>query len=128
MLDYVYKSKGITLLKQKLNKAGKNLLIKHISIPVQQAKEIMEELNQPRIDPFLGYTTKSNSVNAAAVVLCMKPKELIERLNAPLPSKLLADLAEARTKIKTLQDAGDALARTTQYDSLIERWNSAKSL
>ena len=127
-MEYVYKSKGQTLLKQKLNKASKNLLIKHISLPVVQAQEIMEELKQPRIDPFIGYTTKSNSVNAASVVLCMKSAELIERLNAPLPSKLLSDLAEARTKIKTLEEAGDALARTTKYDALIERWNSAKTL
>ena len=127
-MDYVYKSKGQSLLKQKLNKANKNLLIKHISLPVKQAQEIMEDLQQPRIDPFLGYTTKSNSVNAAAVVLCMKPNELIDRLNAPSPKKMLSDLAEARTKIKMLQEAGDALARTTKYESLVERWNSAKSL
>jgi hypothetical protein len=127
-MEYVYKSKGITLLKQRLNQAIKRPFIKHISLPILQAQEIMEDLKQPRIDPYIGYTTKSNSVNAASVVLCMKPNELIERLNAPLPSKLLSDLAEARTKIKMLQEAGDALARTTKYDSLIARWNSVKSL
>ena len=127
-MEYVFKSKGISLFKRRLNKALKNPFIKHIAVPLEQAKEIMEELQQPRIDPYIGYTTKSNSVNAASVVLCMKPAELIERLNAPLPSKLLSDLAEARTKIKMLEEAGDALARTTKYDSLIERWNSVKLL
>ena len=127
-MEYVYKAKGVALLKQRIGKAIKKPFIKHISLPILQAKEIMEELKQPRIDPYIGYTTKSNSVNAASVVLCMKPAELIERLNAPLPSKLLSDLAEARTKIKMLEEAGDALARTTKYDSLIERWNSVKLL
>jgi len=127
-MDWVYKSKGITLLKQKLNKASKNLLIKHISLPVLQAQEIMEELNQPRIDKYFEYTTKSNSVNAAAVVLCIKPNDLIERLNAPQPAKLLMDIAEARTKIKMLEEAGDALAKTSNYNTIIERWNKAKTL
>ena len=127
-MEYVYKSKGITLLKQRIGKAIKKPFIKHISLPILQAKEIMEELKQPRIDPYIGYTTKSNSVNAASVVLCMKPAELIERLNAPLPSKLLSDLAEARTKIKMLEEAGDTLAKNTNYESLVERWNYAKSL
>lgn len=127
-MEYVYKSKGSTLLKWRLSQAQKKPFIKHISLPVLQAQEIMEELKLPRIDPFIEYTTKSNSVNAASVVLCIKPNELIERLNAPMPSKLLSDLAEARTKIKMLEEAGDALARTTNYETLVERWNSAKSL
>jgi pyrroline-5-carboxylate reductase len=127
-MEYVYKAKGIALLKQRIGKAIKKPFIKHISLPIKQAQEIMEELNQPRIDKYFEYTTKSNSVNAAAVVLCIKPNDLIERLNAPQPAKLLMDIAEARTKIKMLEEAGDALAKTTNYNTLIERWNKAKTL
>ncbi|CAK0764407.1 hypothetical protein CCP3SC1AL1_3500005 [Gammaproteobacteria bacterium] len=127
-MEYVFKSHGISLLKRLINKAKKNPLIKHISLPVEQATELMEEVQKPKIDPYIEYTTKSNSVNAASVVLCIKPKELLERLNSPLPSKVLAELAEARTRIKMLEEAGEALAKTSKFQTLIERWDNIKTL
>jgi hypothetical protein len=70
---------------------------------------------------------RSNSLKGAAVVLALDPKELMERLNCPLPSKVLNDLAEAKNRIKALEEAGDLLAQSANKDAIRE-WVKAKNL
>lgn len=118
------KSHGLSYLRHAV--AHRNKRLNYICLPVDKAKEILEVSNnfQPNGQP---YTLKSNSLKGAAVVLALDPKELIERLNCPLPSKILNDLAEARNRIKALEEAGDALASTGNKDAIRE-WVKAKNL
>ena len=67
----------------------------------------MDELKMDEGKPE--WSLKSNSLKAGATILCIDPKELIERLEADKPSKLRNDLAEARNKIKALEEVGDKM-------------------
>jgi hypothetical protein len=58
----------------------------------------------------------------------MDVKELIARLNAPLPAQILNDLAEAKNKIKMLEEAGDNLVHSKLAGSAIKEWVRTKSL
>ena len=62
------------------------------------------------------------------MVLAMDAKELVARLNAPLPAQILNDLAEARNKIKALEMAGDVLAGSSQNKDAIKEWVKTKNL
>jgi hypothetical protein len=125
MKQYSPKTHGITYLRHAVSHRNKKL--NYISLPVEKAQEIIAESNgfQPTQNQ---YNSKSNSVRGAAVVLAMDLKELIERLNAPTPSKILNDLAEARNKIVALQDAGDILVHNRLNDASIKHWVRTKSL
>jgi len=93
---------------------------------MDKAKEIVEQAKQ--FTPSNGnYTLKSNSLKGAAVVLAMDAKELMERLNAPRPTKLLNDLAEARNRIRALTIAGNNLALNST-ESLSNEWVKATRL
>jgi len=124
-MAYSIKSHGLSYLRHAL--AHRNKKLNYISIPVDKAQEIIEVSNnfQPNGQP---YTLKSNSLKGAAVVLALDPKELIERLNCPPPSKILSDLAEARCKIKELQEAGDNLVHGQLNNESIKAWVRTKSL
>lgn len=123
-MAYSPKSHGLSYLRHAVSHRNKKL--NYISLPVDKAQEILEEAGkfQPNQNQ---YHSRSNSVKGAAVVLAMDLKELIERLNCPTPSKILNDLAEARNKIKSLEIAGDVLARTAPKEATRE-WVRAKSL
>jgi hypothetical protein len=123
-MEYAPKSHGLTYLRYALAKRNKKL--NYISLPVDKAQEILDASNgfQPNQNQ---YTSRSNSVKGAAVVLAMDLKELLERLNSPTPSKILNDLAEARNKIKALEVQGDILARTAPKEATRE-WVRAKNL
>jgi hypothetical protein len=118
------KSHGLSYLRHAVNHRNKKL--NYISLPVDKAEEILEVAGsfQPNQNQ---YTSRSNSVKGAAVVLAMDLKELIERLNCPTPSKILNDLAEARNRLKAMEQAGDVLARTATKEA-IKEWVRAKSL
>lgn len=118
------KSHGLSYLRHAVNHRNKKL--NYISLPVDKAEEILEVAGkfQPNQNE---YTSRSNSVKGAAVVLAMDVKELIERLNCPTPSKILNDLAEARNRLKAMSEAGDILARTAPKEA-IKEWVRAKSL
>ena len=94
---------------------------------MEKAQEIISESNgfQPSQNQ---YNSKSNSVKGAAVVLAMEVKELMERLNCPTPSRILNDLAEARNKVKALEEAGDELVNNRLTDASIKHWVRTKSL
>ena len=124
-MAYNIKSHGLSYLRHAVNHRNKKL--NYISIPVDKAQEILDASNG--FQPSAGgeYSARSNSVKGAAVVLAMDVKELIARLNAPLPAQLLNDLAEARNKIKALEKAGDNLAVGCTNKGAIKDWVNAKA-
>lgn len=125
MAEYAPKTHGITYLRHAL--AHRNKKLKYISLPVDKAQEIVDASN--KFQPSKSeYVLRSNSLQGAAVVLAMDAKELVARLNAPLPAQILNDLAEARNKIKALENAGDALASTSQNKDAIKEWVKTKNL
>ena len=125
MTQYNPKSHGITYLRHAVSHRNKKL--NYISLPVEQAQEIIVESNglQPSQNQ---YNSKCNYVRGAAVVLAIEVKELMERLNCPTPSKILNDLAEAKNKIKALEEAGDALVHNRLTDASVKNWVRTKSL
>lgn len=123
-MAYSPKSHGLSYLRHAV--AHRNKKLNYISLPVEKAQEILDASNG--FQPSQGeYTLKSNSLKGAAVVLAMDPKELIARLNAPLPAQLLNDLAEAKNKIKALESAGDGLAVGCANKQAIKDWVNAKT-
>jgi len=123
-MAYNIKSHGLTYLRHAVSHRNKKL--NYISLPVDKAQEILDEAG--KFQPTQSeYNSRSNSVKGAAVVLAMDVKELIERLNCPTPSKILNDLAEARNRLKAMEQAGDVLARTASKEA-IKEWVRAKSL
>ena len=123
-MAYSPKSHGLSYLRHAV--AHRNKKLNYISLPVEKAQEILDASNG--FQPSQGeYTIKSNSLKGAAVVLAMDPKELITRLNAPLPAQLLNDLAEAKNKIKALEQAGDGLAVGCPNKQAIKDWVNAKT-
>lgn len=125
-MAYSIKSHGLSYLRHAVSHRNKKL--NYISIPVDKAQEILDASNgfQPSQDGE--YSSRSNSVKGAAVVLAMDIKELISRLNAPHPAQLLNDLAEAKNKIKMLQDSGDNLVHSKLSGVAIKEWVRTKSL
>jgi hypothetical protein len=124
-MAYSIKSHGLTYLRHAISHRNKKL--NYISIPVDKAQEILDASNG--FQPTQGeYTLRSNSLKGAAVVLAMDAKELLERLNAPTPSKILNDLAEARNKIKALEIAGDNLVHGKLNNESIKAWVRTKAL
>ena len=121
-MAYSIKSHGISYLRHAVSHRNKKL--NYISIPVDKAQEILDASNG--FQPTQGeYTLRSNSLKGAAVVLAMDAKELLQRLNCPTPSKILNDLAEARNKIKMLQDN---LVHNKLSSNVIKEWVRTKSL
>jgi galactokinase len=123
-MAYNIKSHGLSYLRHAVSHRNKKL--NYISLPVDKAQEILEaskEFQPSKSD----YNARSNSVKGAAVVLAMDVKELISRLNAPMPAQLLNDLAEARNKIKALEKAGDNLAIGCNNKGAIKAWVDAKT-
>lgn len=124
-MAYSIKSHGLTYLRHAVSHRNKKL--NYISIPVDKAQEILDASNG--FQPTQGeYTLRSNSLKGAAVVLAMDAKELLERLNCKHPAQILNDLAEARNKIKMLQEAGDNLVHSKLSGSVIKEWVRTKSL
>ena len=124
-MAYSIKSHGITYLRHAFSHRNKKL--NYITLPVDKAQEILDASNG--FQPTQGeYTLRSNSLKGAAVVLAMDAKELLERLNCPTPSKILNDLAEARNKIKALEEAGDNLVHKRLTGEAVKEWVRAKSL
>jgi hypothetical protein len=123
------KESGKSKLKRWLNKSSKDKRIKHITLAIKQAQEIMEEIKTDGDKP--DWSLKSNSLKAGAIVLCIDPKELLERLESDKPSKLRNDIAEARNKIKSLEEIGDMMfdALSLKEQELIaNKWVMTKKL
>lgn len=120
------KLNGVQHIKTQLTRQAKNPNAKYISLDLLQAQEIMEELNSskaPRDD-------RSNSLKASAMLLCITPKDLAERLDAPNPKELMNELSRLKTKVETLKSIGDemVLIIADKDYGLAKEWNSAKNL
>jgi len=128
MTDYP-KSSGITHIKRLLKKSLKDNRIKHIALTLKQAQDIMEEI---KIDnKKVEISLRCNSLKASALLLCMSPKELLNRLNNPNPSKLMNDLAEARNKIHYLEKVGDEIIYNMplkEQERVLDKWIMTKKL
>ncbi len=125
-MAYSIKSHGISYLRHAVSHRNKKL--NYISIPVDKAQEILDASNGFQPSQVGEYSSRSNSVKGAAVVLAMDVKELIARLNAPLPAQILNDLAEAKNKIKMLEEAGDNLVHGKLSGAVVKEWVRTKSL
>jgi hypothetical protein len=128
MTDYP-KSSGITHIRRLLKKSLKDNRIKHISLTLEQAQDLMDE--QKIDNKKLELNLKCNSLKASALLLCIEPKELLERLNNPKPSKLMNDLAEARNKIHYLEKVGDEIIYALplkEQEQVLDKWIMAKKL
>jgi hypothetical protein len=128
MTDYP-KSSGITHIKRLLKKSLKDNRIKHISLTLEQAQDIMNEMKMDNKQPE--WSLKSNSLRAGATVLCIEPKELLERLTCDKPSKLRNDLAEARNKIKSMELMGDRMLSNLEFkyqELYADEWHKTKKL
>lgn len=128
MTDYP-KSSGITHIKRLLKKSLKDNRIKHIALTLEQAQDIMDEIKMDNKQPE--WSLKSNSLRAGATVLCIDPKELLERLNCDKPSKLRNDLAEARNKIKSMELMGDRMLSHLEFkyqELYADEWHKTKKL
>lgn len=125
-MAYNIKSHGLSYLRHAVSHRNKKL--NYISLPVDKAQEILDASNGFQPSSGGEYSAKSNSVKGAAVVLAMDVKELISRLNAPLPAKILNDLAEAKNKIKMLEEAGDNLVHKKLSNDAIKEWVRTKAL
>ncbi len=49
-------------------------------------------------------------------------------MNAPLPAQILNDLAEAKNKIKMLEEAGDNLVHGKLSGAVVKEWVRTKNL
>lgn len=125
-MAYSIKSHGLSYLRHAVSHRNKKL--NYISIPVDKAQEILDASNGFQPSQVGEYSSRSNSVKGAAVVLAMDVKELLARLNAPLPAQILNDLAEAKNKIKMLEEAGDNLVHSKLAGAVIKEWVRTKSL
>lgn len=125
-MAYNIKSHGLSYLRHAVNHRNKKL--NYISIPVDKAQEILDASNGFQPSSGGEYSARSNSVKGAAVVLAMDVKELIARLNSPLPAQILNDLAEAKNKIKMLEEAGDNLVHGKLSGAVVKEWVRTKSL
>jgi hypothetical protein len=125
-MAYSIKSHGLSYLRHAVSHRNKKL--NYISIPVDKAQEILDASNGFQPSQVGEYSSRSNSVKGAAVVLAMDVKELIARLNAPLPAQILNDLAEAKNKIKMLEEAGDNLVHGKLSGAVVKEWVRTKNL
>lgn len=124
MKDYTPKSHGVSFLRHAV--AHRNKKLNYIIIPMEKAQEIIEASAKFQPTNSGVYSSKSNSVRGASVILAMDLKELVERLNSQTPANLLNQLSEAKNKIKALEKAGDLLAKSNNQTSLRE-WVNAKT-
>jgi hypothetical protein len=125
-MAYSIKSHGLSYLRHAVSHRNKKL--NYISIPVDKAQEILDASNGFQPSQVGEYSSRSNSVKGAAVVLAMDVKELIARLNSPLPAQILNDLAEAKNKIKMLEEAGDNLVHGKLSGAVVKEWVRTKNL
>jgi len=95
-----------------------------VTIPIEKAEEIIHQAAQ--MNPQGTYDPKQNSVRAAALVLCVEPSELVERMNGKTPKEYMAEIAELKNKIKLLYDAGDAMANSNNAKT-VRDWVRAKN-
>lgn len=124
MKTYEPKSTGVTYLRHAVASTKRNKNNKFVTIPLEKAQEILEQASN--MNPQGTYEARQNSVRAAALVLCVEPSELVERMNGKTPKEYMADIAELKNKIKLLVEAGDDMAENNNAKTVRE-WVRAKN-
>ncbi len=124
MTTSTLKTIGVFYLRRALAICKRNAKNKYVTIPIEKAEEIIEQASQ--MNPQGTYDHRQNSVRAAALVLCVEPTELIERMNGKTPKEYMAEIAELKNKIKLLVEAGDAVAENNNVKHVRE-WVRAKN-
>lgn len=119
------KSNGVFYLRRIFKRTQKNPNAKFISLPMDKAEQILKQSEQ--MLPSGEYSVKQNSVRAAALILCIEPQELINRLHQKSTKDFLNEIAELRNKIKQLEEAGDNIAENAS-PAHRKHWVWAKSL
>lgn len=119
------KSKGVFFLRRALAKAKSHPSVKYISMSVEKAQEIVDQSSQ--MTPNGIYSTKQNSVRAAALILCVDVSELCVRMNGKTPKEYMNDIAELRNRIKQMEIVGDKMAENLSGDA-VKQWIRAKNL
>jgi hypothetical protein len=119
---------GYTYLKSSFTRAKRNPSQRFITIDLIQAEEILKKAMSK--EKYTDLDLRSNSLRAGALTLCISPKELLERLKCPLPSKIMEELANAKTKIKEYEHIGDkmVIALGDKNYGLTDQWARARKL
>lgn len=125
MSDYQPKTEGITYLRHAIIAQKKRPVQKFLTIPMSQAEKIISQ-SEDFVPRKSGYDYRRNSERAAALILGLEPKELVARLEAPDVAKMLSDLAEAKSYIKWLEEAGDILYQDSNNGSNKANWLQAR--
>jgi len=93
---------------------------------MESAEKVIEEFGPSyRTGQF---DLRSNSIKAAAINLCIEPQELIERLGSKKPSEVMQEIAKLKSKIKALEEAGDALCESSDNVKAKREWVFASKL
>jgi len=108
MANYEPKTEGITYLRYAILSQKKRSVAKFVTISMEQAEKIIDQAKGfvPRQS---GYDPRRNSERAAALILGLDVKELVSKLQAPDLAEIQNKLAEAKTKLKDYEKAGDAM-------------------
>lgn len=110
--EYEPKSLGLTYLKRSLASA-KKVGSKTILVPTNKLEEAINEMkvNTYKRPKFI---EDSNSVRSAALAVCIPTEEMVERLNAKLPSVYMTEIAELKTKISDIEEAVNDLTKAVE--------------
>jgi hypothetical protein len=92
---------------------------------MDKAEEIVNQADQ--MNPQGVYTSKQNSVRAAALILCVDVHELCVRMNGKTPKQYMNDMAELKNRIRQMELVGDKMAEQLSGNA-IKEWNRAKNL
>lgn len=118
------KTSGIVYLRRILAQAKRNKNIKFLTMPINKAEEIV---NQTEILVTAGnYSIRQNSTKAAALILCVEPTELMQRMNGKSPKEYMAEISDLKNKIKQLEEQGDILANFAPQEA-VRNWVKAKN-
>jgi flagellin-specific chaperone FliS len=123
--DKTHKTNGVFYLRRIYLRTKKNPNAKFISLSMEQAGKIIEQAQQ--MLPNGEYSVRQNSVRAAALILCIEPQELVNRLHQKPTKNYLNEISELKNRIKQLEDAGDKIAESAS-PAHRAAWVRAKSL
>lgn len=107
--DYEPKSQGLTYLKRSLASA-KKVKAKTVLVPIDKLEEAINQMkvNQYKRPEFI---EDSNSLQSAALAVCIPANEMVERLNGKLPSVYMQEIAELKTKVRDVEEAINGLTQ-----------------
>lgn len=108
MADYEPKTEGVTYLRHAIIAQKKRPVCKFVTISMEQAEKIVSQA-EGFVPRKSGFDPRRNSERAAALILGLEVKDLVSKLEAPDLAEIQNKLAEAKTKLKAYEKAGDAM-------------------